>query len=135
MAQFIKEILQRTDENMATILQDKSKLSLLGYLEAGCSGNSKTGSCGNDRNGDMKRNGNQSSRSLLSSQENWRCGCIMDRILGQGRLAGPEHLYIKLVYVLSERMDGGVFAIPKIDHLHLNGDIESHLDLHVCKSC
>ncbi|XP_042003106.1 N-acetylglucosaminyl-phosphatidylinositol biosynthetic protein gpi1-like isoform X1 [Salvia splendens] len=127
----LMEILRQTDENMPTVLQDKSELSLLGYLEADCSGNSKMGSCRNDRNEDMKRNGNQSSCSLLSSQENWRCGCIRDRILGQGRLAGPEHLYIKLVYVLSERMDGRVLAIPKMDHLHLNGDIDSHLDLHV----
>lgn len=133
---FIKEILRRTNENMPTLLQDKSEFSLLGCLEADFSGNSKLASCGNDRNEGMKLNGNQSSSSLVSNQGSWSCGCFShNRTLGEGRFAAPENLSIKLVYVISERMDGRALAVPRLDHLHLNGKIESHLDLHVCKSC
>lgn len=123
------ETLQGTNKNMPTLLQDKSELSLLGYFEADLSGNSKLARCGNGRNEYVKLNGNQS----LSSQGSWSCGCPRhESILGQGGLAAPENLWIELVHVLSEIKDGRVLAIPKLDHLHLNGRIESHLDLHVC---
>lgn len=118
---------------MPTLLQDKSELSLLGYFEADLSsGNNKLAKCGNGRNEYMILNGNQS----LNNQESWSCGCPRhERILGQGGLAAPENLWIELLHVLTEIKDGRVLAIPKLDHLHLNGRIESHLDLHVCKSC
>ncbi|XP_057770399.1 N-acetylglucosaminyl-phosphatidylinositol biosynthetic protein gpi1-like [Salvia miltiorrhiza] len=128
----LMEILRTTNKNMPTLLQEKSGFSLLGYFEGDCSGNGKLVNCGNDRNRDMTLNGNQSSSSLVSNQESWSCGCLRhDSILGHGRLATPENLSIKLVYVRSDGMDGRVLAIPKLDHLHLNGKIESHLDLHV----
>lgn len=121
---------------MPTHLQDKSEFCILGYVEGDCSGNRELGNCGNDRNREVKLNGNQSSSSLTSNQGSRSCGCLRhDWILGQGRLSTSENMSIKLVCVISERMDGRVIVIPKLDHLHLNGEIESHLDLHVCKSC
>lgn len=136
MLSFVKEIVLGITNNVPTNLQDKSEFSILGYVEANCSGNRELGNCGNDRNGEMKINGNQSSNSLTSNQGSWSCGCLRhDKILRQGRLATSENISIKLVCAISEQMDGRVIAIPKLDHLHLNGEIESHLDLHVCKSC
>ncbi|KAH6786983.1 hypothetical protein C2S52_006535 [Perilla frutescens var. hirtella] len=126
------EILQGTNKNMSTLLQDKSEFSLMGYLEADLSGNSKLAWCGNGRNKDMRLNGNQSLNSRMSNQGCWSCGCPrQDRILGQRRFSARENLWIRLVHVLSEIKDGRVLAIPKLDHLHLNGKTESHLDLHV----
>lgn len=131
-----KEIIQGITNNMPTHLQDKSEFCILGYVEGDCSGNSELENCGNDRNREMKLNGNQSSSSLAINHGSWSCGCQRhDGILGQGRLSTSENMSIKLISVISERMDGRVIAIPKLDHLHFNGEIESQLDLHVCKSC
>lgn len=126
------EFLQGTNKNMSTLLQDKSEFSLIGYLEADFSGNSKFAWCGNDRNKDMKLN-DHILNSCTSNEGSWSCGCPRhDRILGKHRHSAPENTWIKLIHILSEIKGGRVLAIPKLDHLHLNGETEFHLDLHVC---
>lgn len=121
---------------MPALLQDKSEFSLLGYFEADFSGKSQLARCGNDKNKDMNSISDQSLNTCMSNHGGWSCGCAKhDGISEQGRLAAPENMWIKLVYVLSETMDGRVLVVPKLDHLHLNSETMSHLDLHVCKSC
>ncbi|KAK6151322.1 hypothetical protein DH2020_013957 [Rehmannia glutinosa] len=126
----LQEILQRTNKNMPA-LQDKNKFCQLGYCEADLSGNSGLVKWGNGENNCINLTSDQH-LNACTDHGSWSCGCPKhDSIFGQGRIAGLENMWIKLAYGLSETMDGRVLAIPILDHLHLNSETMSHLDLHV----
>lgn len=129
----LQEIIQRTNKFMPTLLQDKSKFSLLGYLEAESQGNSPSVRFGNDKNKCIDLTKDQHQSEHASNHGSWRCGCPKyNGILDQGRLLALESMWIKLLCCLSENINGRVLAIPKLDHLHLDCETTSQLDLHVC---
>ncbi|KAK4432092.1 Phosphatidylinositol N-acetylglucosaminyltransferase subunit Q [Sesamum alatum] len=130
----LQEILQGTNKKMPAFLQDKRNLSLLGYLEADFSGNTQLVRLGNDKNKYTNLTSDQSPKRFTSNRGNWNwsCGCSKhDGILEEDGIVALENMWIKLVCGLSKTMDGRVLLIPKLDHLHLNSEITSDLDLHV----
>lgn len=132
----IKEILQGANKNMPSLLQDKCKISLLGYFEASFNGNRELIKCGNDRNNYMNSTSDRHLNTCMNNNGNWSCGCPRhDGIVEQSRFAALRNMWIKLVYSHSDTTDGRALVIPKLDHLHLNHETIALLDLHVCKSC
>ncbi|KAL3625565.1 hypothetical protein CASFOL_031019 [Castilleja foliolosa] len=128
----LKEILQRTNKNMPALLQDKNKFCLLGHCESGTSGNKEFVRCANHKNNYMNSTSDQHLNSRASDRVSWSCGCSKhDVIFKQARIDPLTSMWIRLVYGTSETMDGRALVIPKLDHLHLNSETMSNLDLHV----
>ncbi|KAL3623736.1 hypothetical protein CASFOL_032552 [Castilleja foliolosa] len=128
----LKEILQRTNENMLALLQDKTKFCLLGHCEAEVRSNREFVRCANHTNQYINSTNDQHLNSCTSDHVSWSCECSKhDGIFKQARLASLTSMWIRLVYGPLETMDGKVLVIPKLDHLHLNSETMSNLDLHV----
>ncbi|KAG8372039.1 hypothetical protein BUALT_Bualt12G0025200 [Buddleja alternifolia] len=129
----LQEILQRTNKNMPALLQDKCKFSLLGYYEADFSGNSQLVRSRNDKNKHCNLTSNRRHLNKCTSNHGSpSCGCPkLDGLSEQFRLDALENMWIKLVYDLSETIDGQVDVFPKLDHIHWTGETMFHLDLHV----
>ncbi|GER57198.1 N-acetylglucosaminyl transferase component family protein [Striga asiatica] len=116
----LQEVLLGTNESM-TPLQDKSKFHLLGLCEADASAN-----------GDLVRF-KKSDKTV--DCVSWNCGCSKNvSVFKRGRFSAQENTWIRLFYSPSETAetaDGKVLVIPKLDHLHMDSEPTSHLDLHV----
>lgn len=109
---------------------------MLGYFEGDVSGDSQLVACGNDKSKFVNSTSDQHLHTCMTTNGSWSCGLPeQDVVLEQSKLVALESMWIKLVLVFSETKDGRVLVIPKLDHLHLNGERVSDLDLHVCKSC
>ncbi|PIN05511.1 N-acetylglucosaminyltransferase complex, subunit PIG-Q/GPI1 [Handroanthus impetiginosus] len=126
----LEEILHVTNKNMPALLQDKSKFALLGYFEADSRGCGQVAGCGNDENKQIYFTSDQSLDTCMSDLGSRSCGC-QNGILGHSRLAALGNMWIKLVCGLFETIFGRVLIIPKLDHLHWNGETMSQIDLHV----
>ncbi|KAL8036994.1 hypothetical protein ABFX02_11G011400 [Erythranthe guttata] len=128
----LQEILQRINEKMPSLLQDKSKFSLLGYLEGDVSGDSQLVGSGNDKNKSVNSTSDEYQNTCKSNHRSGSRGCSKhDVVLEQCKHVALENMWIELVFGFSETLDGRVIVIPKLDHLHLNSERISHLDLHV----
>ncbi|XP_051148341.1 uncharacterized protein LOC127263389 isoform X2 [Andrographis paniculata] len=128
----LQEIFPRINKNMPTHLQDKSKFSLLGYIEADQMASNQLFRCGNDKNNCHDLTSNKHLNECAISHESWICGCPKyNAISEQGGISAPENMWIKLLCGLSESVTRGVIAVPKLDHLHWNSEAITELDLHV----
>lgn len=113
---------------MPVLLQDRSKFSVLGQCEANIRGNGHFPSVGMEEN-DRRKSSTYGIASAVDGQ--WSCGCHeLDGLLGS---IGSSY-WIRLVYDSNEQHGGGVVWIPKLQHIHWNGQIVSQCDVHVCKS-
>ncbi|KAL6509049.1 hypothetical protein OROGR_023156 [Orobanche gracilis] len=128
----LQEILQRTNNNMPAFLQEKSQFWLLGHCKADVSGNGELVRCGNDKCNYINSSSDRHVNTCTSDHVEWNCGCSKhEGIYEQVRIAAIESMWIRLVYGLFETNNRRVLVVPKFDHLHLNSEIVSHLDLHV----
>ncbi|KAL6539784.1 hypothetical protein OROHE_011555 [Orobanche hederae] len=128
----LQELLQRTNNNMPAFLQERSQFWLLGHCEADVSGNGELVRCGNDKYNYINSTRDRHVNTCTSDHVEWNCGCSKhEGIFEQVRIAALESMWIRLVYGLFETNTRRVLVIPKLDHLHLNSEIVSHLDLHV----
>ncbi|EPS73627.1 hypothetical protein M569_01133, partial [Genlisea aurea] len=128
----LEEILQRINEPMPALLHDKCAFALLGQCTADFTGNLEFDRFQNGETISATTTRTQDLHTPVSSSERWSCGCQKhDEIVRQSRLIAPGKFWIKLAighFVEADRR-GPVF--PKLDHLHFNNEMESHLDLHV----
>ncbi|XP_075491414.1 uncharacterized protein LOC142529690 isoform X1 [Primulina tabacum] len=133
----VQEFLRVTNENMPAFLQNKCKFSLLGSYVAEHSVNGQSAVYGNDK---KTCKNSATNRQCLSRSPNactnnsgsLRCGCHkLDGLFEQVGLAALENTWIKFVCGLTETVGQRIRAIPKIDHLHWNGEIVFQLDIHV----
>ncbi|XP_012067075.1 uncharacterized protein LOC105630013 isoform X2 [Jatropha curcas] len=135
----LQEIIHDTNGKMPVFLQDKSLFSLLGQSSGNCIGNRKA-------------------LKFKMEEDNWRVSCTngissatnMQDTFGEnfgGRSCGCNHfegsveqnweglakgsLWIQLVYDSHEQYAGDVYWLPKLHHLHWNGQIVSLIDVHL----
>lgn len=116
---------------MHASLQDKCKLTLLGCCHPD--------SCLNDPlESDKHDFSSERKNSVLCpiNSGSLSCGCSkLNGTFEQGTLAAPESIWINLVYIHAKTTGRRISVIPKLDHIHWNGELMFKLDLHVCKSC
>ncbi|GFP92913.1 phosphatidylinositol n-acetylglucosaminyltransferase subunit q [Phtheirospermum japonicum] len=128
----LQEILQRTNKSMPALVQDKTKFCLLGHCEADVSGNRELVRCANIKNNYINSTSDQHLNTRTSDHVSRSCGCSKhDDMFKQCRIASLESMWIRLAYGPFETTDGRVLVIPTFDHLHLNSQTMSNLDLHV----
>lgn len=134
----LKGILHMTNEKMPVFLQDKCMLSMLGCLAADPSSNGQLARIGTEKSNQINYpDGNfwlaANQNTLKDNHGRWNCGCYkVDGFLEQCRQASTECNWIQLVYG-STAYSGRKFGwIPKLHHVHWDGQVVSHLDLHVC---
>ncbi|CAA0829852.1 N-acetylglucosaminyl transferase component family protein / Gpi1 family protein [Striga hermonthica] len=128
----LQEVLLGTTESM-TPLQDKSEFHLLGLCEANASGNGVSVRFKkSDKNDDINSTNGQHPRKCTSDHVSWNCGCSKKvSVFKRGKFSAQENMWIRLIYSPYETADGKVLVIPKLDHLHMDSETMSHLDLHV----
>ncbi|KAL6534646.1 hypothetical protein OROGR_013321 [Orobanche gracilis] len=128
----LQEIIERTNNNMPAFLQEKSQFWLLGHCEADASCNGELVKCGNDVYNYINSTSDRHVNTCTSDHVEWNCGCSKhEGIFEQVRIAALESIWIRLLYGHFGTNNRRVLVIPKLDHLHLNSEIVSHLDLHV----
>ncbi|XVF29219.1 hypothetical protein REPUB_Repub15cG0101900 [Reevesia pubescens] len=120
----LQETLHSINGKMHVSLQDKSKFSLLGQYRACLS------------NGQLFYNGVEEDDLRMShthSRGQWSCGCRkLDGLLDQCRQTSIESDYwIELAYDSLQLHARGICWIPKLHHIHWNGEIVSQCDVHV----
>lgn len=126
---------------MPVLLQDKSKLSLLGYHAADFSSN---GQLLMVRGKGEKHINSTSKRTCVCAEQHapegkpgsWKCGCHkLDVILQQCRAFSlKDNIWAQIVCDNSQAVGGKVELIPKVHHIHRNGEAIFQFDVHVCKS-
>ncbi|XP_060967482.1 N-acetylglucosaminyl-phosphatidylinositol biosynthetic protein gpi1 isoform X2 [Cannabis sativa] len=120
-------ILHETNEKMPMSLQDKSELSLLGHFAVGVSNNGELSRVGMGEDDELKSgpgfNGNNSGQ--------WSCECHkLDRLVERDRPISKGNSWIQVVAYSREKFGRDIFRIPKLHHIHWNGQIVSHCDVH-----
>ncbi|KAF4373623.1 hypothetical protein F8388_025317 [Cannabis sativa] len=120
-------ILHETNEKMPMSLQDKSELSLLGHFAVGVSNNGELSRVGMGEDDELKSgpgfNGNNSGQ--------WSCECHkLDRLVERDRPISKGNSWIQVVAYSCEKIGRDIFRIPKLHHIHWNGQIVSHCDVH-----
>ncbi|XP_022722847.1 phosphatidylinositol N-acetylglucosaminyltransferase subunit GPI1-like isoform X2 [Durio zibethinus] len=125
------EILHSTNGNMHVSLQDKSKFSLLGQCRA-CLSNGQVFYEGVEED-DLRKSGTYSVDGITECCRQWSSGCCnLDGLLEQCRQTCIESDYwIELTYDSFHLPAWGVCWIPKLHHIHWNGELVSHCDIHV----
>lgn len=115
-------ILHDTNGKMPVLLQDRSKLCLLGQFA------SDVGS----RNAKLFEVGTEEDDQCESSS----CGCHkLSGSLEQCRQIFVGNSYwIQMLCDRREQFGKDITWIPKLHHIHWNGEIVSRCDVHVCKS-
>lgn len=125
---------------MPTSLQNRCGLSLLGYCSADSSSNGKLhlhreAAAENGQINHLPDNlGQPTEQNILKDNSgHWICGCSkVDGLLQEYRICSKGDP-VRLVYgsyIFSSKKMGW---IPKLHHIHWDGQTVSHLDLHVCK--
>ncbi|EXB93969.1 Phosphatidylinositol N-acetylglucosaminyltransferase subunit Q [Morus notabilis] len=135
----LQGVLCETNEKMPVSLQEKSTLSLLGYYTADtdhrCNGELSqvrmeegdeptSSSCGN-------ANALYGQDICGKSSGQWTCGChILDRFSEKDKRIPIRNSWIQLVCCSHEKFGRDTFCIPKLHHIHWNGQIVSRCDVH-----
>lgn len=139
---FGQEILCDTNENMPILLQEKSMFSLLGQGAAYLGGDGKLLNVGLEEDNWRK----PSKNSILSTAnrqdvfiENYggrSCTCHkIDELVEQSCEASAEgSCWINLVYDSGEQYGRDICWLPKLHHIHWNGQVVPQFNVHVCKS-
>ncbi|KAM7478113.1 hypothetical protein LguiA_026326 [Lonicera macranthoides] len=115
----LQEILHETNGKMPVFLQDKCMLSMLGYCAADSSCNGQLDNQNDSTHGNFYGD-------LMDKYEKLSCGCQRTR----ERASIENNTWVKLVYN-HEYIVGQVGWIPKLHHIHCDGQTLSNLDLHV----
>jgi len=128
---------------MPVFLQERAAFSLLGQCVLYGRGNGKMWRDGME-GGDWRNSFTDGFDSVMNSRDlsdgkdgGSSCGCNeLDGSHEQCRKECIENgLWIRLVYDSCEGYGKDVHRVPKLHHLHWNGQIVSHCNVHVCKSC
>lgn len=135
----LERVLQGINRKMPVFLQDKSKLSLLGYYAADFSSN---GQLLRVRSKGKKHVNSTSKRTCVCAEQHapegkrgrWRCGCHkLDAILEQSRAFSlKDNIWAQIVCDNSQAVSRKVELIPKVHHIHRMGETIFQLDVHVC---
>ncbi|KAK9097391.1 hypothetical protein Sjap_022888 [Stephania japonica] len=131
----LQEIVHSTNAKMSLRLQEKSTFSLLGYCSVDYSSYSPPNRSklvdGLARMHDnMYPPNNQGS---VGEASEWRCGCEkLDRPLEQcRRLSLSNGKWIQLSFNFHRHGSGGIYWIPKLHHIHWDGQVMQKCDVHV----
>lgn len=138
---FYQGILRETNANMPKFLQENSTLSILGQhavdlhstdllLSSGTTEDQRNSStCGNAC--PLNNRG-----TFRQDYGRWTCGCHkLDGSLEQCTQASVGSCnWILLAYYSHEQFGEEIYWIPKLHHIHWNGQVVFQSDIHVCKS-
>ncbi|CAL5423145.1 unnamed protein product [Camellia sinensis] len=131
-------IIRETSGSMPVSVQDKCMFSLLGHCAVDLSCNGQSLTVGVEENSQINStNGNictQSSQYMLDKKYGrWSCGCYKyDGLLDHCELISAEkNIWIQLVYDSHGYIGRKIKWIPKLHHIHWNGQRVSHFDVHV----
>lgn len=135
----LEEILHSINGIMHTSLQDKSTFSLLGQCAANLNNDEVSNSGVKEK---WKTKSGLDNSSTINSQDQCRpsygkrrCGCQQLDLLvdGSTKAITESSVWIQLMY---DRHGPGKknLWIPKLHHIHWDGQIVSECDLHVCHS-
>ncbi|KAL5546455.1 hypothetical protein UlMin_006142 [Ulmus minor] len=134
----IQGIIFETNEKMPVSLQEKSPFSLLGHCVNDLSSNGQLSRVGREEDvetkastsGDASALGNQGICRKNSGQWTSQC-CKFDGLSEQDLQIYYGSSWIKVVYCSREKFGRGSFWIPRLHHIHWNGQIVSRCDVHV----
>lgn len=138
----MQEVLHATNGKMPMFLQDKSKFSLLGQCASCLGGNGKMLNVGMEEDNWKKSSAHDIAFGTNTKNicgENYgrsSCGChMLNGLVEHCRQASVEsRQWIQLAYDSCEHYGRDIHWVPKLHHIHWNGHIVSHCDVHVCKS-
>lgn len=136
----LQEILRDTNGNMPVFLQDKSMFSLLGQSAGYHHDNGKISRFGMGEDNWRKSCTNgifsvTNRQGIFGENVGGRsCGCHqLDGLIEQSWEGSAEsNQWIQLVYDSHEQYGRDVYWLPKLHHIHWNGQIASQIDVHVC---
>ncbi|KAK9097858.1 hypothetical protein Syun_024903 [Stephania yunnanensis] len=131
----LQGIVHSTNANMSLRLQEKSTFSLLGYCSVDYSSHRPP-------NGSKLLDGlarihddiyPQNNQDFVEEASGWSCGCEkLDRHLEQcRRLSVRDGKWIQLSYNFHRHGGGDIYWIPKLHHIHWNGQVVQKCDVHV----
>ncbi|KAF8403325.1 hypothetical protein HHK36_011427 [Tetracentron sinense] len=134
----LQGILHYTNGKMPVLLQDKSAFSILGQCAADCRSNGQLQSVGMKEEGPIK----SPNYSKVCPQDNqdifgenygrWSCGCHkLDRISEQYRQASIRNCNWIQMYCSHGLFCKEVHWMPKLHHIHWNGQVVSLCDVQV----
>lgn len=135
----LQEILRGVNGKMPVFLQERAAFSLLGQCVLYGRGNGKMLRDGME-GGDWRNSFTDGFDSVMNSRDlsdgkdgGSSCGCNeLDGSHEQCRKECVENgLWIRLVYDSCEGYGKDVHRVPKLHHLHWNGQIVSHCNVHV----
>ncbi|KAK7244486.1 hypothetical protein RIF29_39309 [Crotalaria pallida] len=129
----LEEVIHDTHGSMPVILQDKSMFSVLGLCITDPTSKSlmaeteddKTSNCGNDWA--------EGSKNLYKVSKCGICSCLqMDGSLRKSSQSFfGKNNWVLLMFDSPEKNDAGIHRIPKLHHIHWNGQTVSNYDVHV----
>lgn len=132
----LQDILDKASGNLPINLQEKAKFSILGHCVADSSSNGPFLKMGNDEDDQMNPSTLCCESTLNSkhlSVDNYglqSCGCCR-------KFCQPftqDSNWIQLLYESHDFFNQKNHWIPKLHHLHQNGQTVSDCDLHVCNT-
>ncbi|KAJ6747560.1 N-ACETYLGLUCOSAMINYL TRANSFERASE COMPONENT FAMILY PROTEIN / GPI1 FAMILY PROTEIN [Salix koriyanagi] len=135
----LQEIIRGVNGKMPVFLQERAAFSLLGQCVLYGRGNGKMSRDGME-GGDWRNSFTEGLDSVMNSRDlsdgndgGTSCGCNeLDGSHGQCRKEFVENgFWIRLVYDSCEGYGKDVHRVPKLHHLHWNGQIVSHCNVHV----
>ncbi|KAK9290712.1 hypothetical protein L1049_008886 [Liquidambar formosana] len=135
----LQGIFHSTNGNMPVFLQDKSMFSILGHCAMDISSNGQLPRVGMEEDDQIKTSicdnqCQQNSQDLFGENYGrWSCGCHkLNGLLEQCRQVSIENdNWVQLIYDSHEHCRRNLHWIPKLHHIHWNGQIVFHCDLHV----
>ncbi|KAJ4711638.1 N-acetylglucosaminyl-phosphatidylinositol biosynthetic protein gpi1 [Melia azedarach] len=135
----LKDILVETNSSMSVILQDKSVFSLLGQFATCPSSNGQLFSVGmgdyDQRKFSTEGTGGAMNTKGMLRQKNKLCCCgchKVDGLLEKHRKAAiGSNCWIQIVCDPREICGRNIRFIPKLHHIHWNGQIVSQCDVHI----
>ncbi|WCJ34846.1 N-acetylglucosaminyl transferase component family protein / Gpi1 family protein [Euphorbia peplus] len=127
----LQEIIRCVDGKLPVSLQDKSMFSLLGQgkmLKLGMQDGTKEKSCTDDNSvvRNMQDVSGESHREKSCECDTF--DCFVDR---KCDAFAKGDYWIQLVYHCHKEYGRGVRWLPKLDHIHWNGETVSQFDVHV----
>lgn len=133
MTAFYQEVVREINGRMPVALQEKSVFSLLGYSSPEHRGNDSTTEAGVQ---DYKTNLSNCGNANVLKKRRWTCGCHkLEWFPEPHRKTSTESsCWVQLVYDSYEKIGRNMYGIPRLHHIHWNGQIVSQCDVHVCKS-
>ncbi|XVF87545.1 hypothetical protein PTKIN_Ptkin18bG0128900 [Pterospermum kingtungense] len=123
-----QEVLHSINGNLHASLNDKSKFSLLGR----CLSNDQVFYNGVEEDG-LRKSHTHSVYGITKCGGQWSCGCRnLDWLLEQcGQTSVESDYLIELAYESFHLHATGIPWIPKLRHIHWDGEIVSQCDVHV----